>query len=151
MAYYSLEEILSKMQSYCAYQERSHFQVEQKLRDFDLVPEAKDYILMKLMEDNFLNEERFARTYVRSKFYHNKWGKRKIINGLKQHRIHPNLIEKSLEEISPDEYIRLIQSLIEKKKNEFSTKNNFQKKQKIINYMLQKGFDYEDIKPYTKL
>jgi len=148
MAYFSLDEILSKMQHYCAYQERSHYQVEQKLREFDLIPEAEDHIILRLIEDNFLNEERFARTYVRSKFYHNKWGKRKIIEGLKHHKIQPQLIDKALEEIEQEEYNKLIQTLLKKKIKEYRQENSFQKKQKLIKFMLQKGFEYEKIREF---
>ena len=146
MPYQSIDEILRKMEHYCAYQERSHFQVEQKLREYDLIPEAQDHIILHLIQNNFLNEERFAHIYVRGKFYHNKWGKQKIIQGLKQHKIQTKLINNAIEkEIPKEDYVKNIMYLIEKKKREITTKNSFLKKQKIISFLRQKGYDFEDI------
>ena len=144
MAYYSIDEVKQKMARYCAYQERSHYQVEKKLRELGMIPEAVDAIMLFLIKENFLNEERFARAYVRGKFYQNQWGKQKIILGLKQHQIHPNLIEKALTEIDEADYQTTIQELIEKKKRVLPDKTSYQAKQKIVRYLMQKGYRYDD-------
>ena len=144
MPYYSIDEVKQKMARYCAYQERSHYQVEKKLRDMGMIPEAIDAIMLFLIQEGFLNEERFARAYVRGKFYQNKWGKRKIINGLKQHQIHPNLITTALAEIYDTDYQQTIKDLIEKKKKVLQDGNSYQTKQKIIRYLVQKGFKYDE-------
>ncbi len=144
MAYYSIDEVKQKMARYCAYQERSHYQVEKKLRDMGMIPEAIDAIMLFLIQEGFLNEERFARAYVRGKFYQNQWGKLKIIKGLKQHQIHPNLITTALTEIDDADYQQTIKDLIEKKKKSLPDNKSYQTKQKTIRYLVQKGFLYED-------
>jgi len=150
MKYQSLDEIKRKIKHYCAYQERSHFQVENKLKDWGMFPETIDHILLELIQENYLNEERFARTYVRGKFYHNKWGKQKIIQGLKNHKIYPNLIEKALTEIPPEDYENMIRHLIKQKKSSLKQHNKYQNRQKIIHFMLQKGYEYSDIAPFLE-
>ncbi len=143
MAYYSIDEVKQKMARYCAYQERSHYQVEKKLREMGMIPEAIDAVMLFLIQENFLNEERFARAYVRGKFYQNRWGKQKIIQGLKQHQIHANLIASALTEIDETDYKKTIEELIEKK-SRLLKGNSYQAKQKIVRYLIQKGYKYEE-------
>ncbi len=145
MSYISIDEAKQKMERYCAYQERSHQQVEKKLRDMGLIPEAIDHIVLHLLREGFLNEERFAKAYVRGKFYHNKWGKKKIVQGLKRHRIHPSLIDKALSEISFEDYRQTIVELVAKKKKSLAQPNSYQARQKIYRYLYQKGFAYSEI------
>ena len=140
---YTVEEARAKMDQYCAYQERSHFQVEQKLRDMRMIPDAIDMIMMHLMQHQFLNEERFAKAYVSGKFRYKQWGKQKIIQGLKQHRIHPNLIQKALQEIDDEAYTETIKTLIAKKKKDYAKQEPYKRKQKIIRYLYQKGYSYD--------
>lgn len=147
---YTVLEIRDKLASYCAYQDRCHQEVEHKLNEFYLIPEAKDDILMYLMQHNFLNEERFAQSYARGKFYQKSWGKIKIKIELKRRDINDRLIEKALKEIDDLDYHHTIQTLIEKKAAVLVEKDSYQKKQKIIRYMLQKGYEYQLIKEYLE-
>ena len=73
---FTVDEILRKLEQYCVYQDRCHKEVEQKMREFNLIPEAKEYILLSLLKHDFLNEERFAKSFARGKFRIKKWGKR---------------------------------------------------------------------------
>ncbi len=91
---------LEKMRRYCAYQERSHRDVSRKMYDLRITGDEREEITLKLMEENFLNEERFARAYVRGKFNIKNWGRNRIIGGLRQHRIQAKCMNLALEEIS---------------------------------------------------
>lgn len=138
----TVEEILQKIVNYCVYQERCHHEVQQKMATYDLIPEAQDYIISFLLEHNFLNEERFAKSYVRSKFNQKKWGKNKIRLELKRRQIQEKLIAKSLQEIEDELYIKTLQELFEKKYSELrSEKNHWKKKQKIYQYLTAKGYE----------
>ncbi len=148
MAYQSIEEVKRQMERFCAYQERSHFQVEQKLYTLGMIPDAIDHIMVHLLDEGFLNEERFARSYVRGKFYHKAWGKQKIIQGLKQHQVHDNLIEKALNEIKEEDYKQSIKRLIKKKSKTISQPKTYIGKQKIARYLLQKGYKYAEFSPF---
>lgn len=142
---YTFDEIKQKMVSYCVYQDRCHSEVEQKMRDFLLIQEAKDEIYLYLIKENFLNEERFTRSYIRGKFYIKHWGRNKIKMNLKQKGITEKLISNSMDEIDDNDYERTIIKLYQ---NYFSTQKGlqeYQKKSKTIRHLLSKGFEYEAI------
>lgn len=146
---YTVAEVRDKMAAYCAYQDRCHWEVERKLHEYQLIPEAKGEILLYLLQNNFLNEERFARSFARGKFYQKSWGKIKITVELKKRDVPAKLIENALCEINETDYIQTIQRLIAKKSAVLNEVNMFKKKQKITRYLLQKGYAYGDIVEYV--
>src|SRR5690554_3675120 len=101
---YTVDEALKRMENYCAYQERCHKEVEEKLVEMRLIPEAKEKIILHLIENNFLNETRFALAFARGKFRIKKWGKQRISRELKFRNISIYNIKIALEQISFDEY-----------------------------------------------
>ena len=142
---YTFDEIKQKMVNYCVYQDRCHAEVEQKMRDFLLIPEAKDEIFLYLMKENYLNEERFTRSYIRGKFYIKQWGRNKIRMNLKQKGINEKLISNSMDEIYEEDYEKTLSKLCQ---NYFSTLKGlqvYQKKSKTIRYLMSKGYEYDMI------
>lgn len=142
---YTFDEIKQKMVNYCVYQDRCHAEVEQKMRDFLLIPEAKDEIFLYLMKENYLNEERFTRSYIRGKFYIKHWGRNKIRMNLKMKGINEKLISSSMDEIYPDDYDKTLTKLAQ---NYFATLKglkDYQKKSKTIRHLMSKGYEYESI------
>ncbi|WP_379968493.1 regulatory protein RecX [Epilithonimonas sp. UC225_85] len=142
---YTFDEIKQKMVNYCVYQDRCHSEVEQKMRDFLLIPEAKDEIYLYLIKENYLNEERFTRSYIRGKFYIKHWGRNKIKMNLKQKGINERLISKSMDEIDEEDYEKTVIKIFE---TYFSTQKGlkeYQKKSRTIKHLLSKGFEYEVI------
>ena len=142
---YTFAEIKQKMLNYCVYQDRCHYEVEQKMREFLLIPEAKEEILMYLIQERYLDEERFVRSYIRGKFYIKHWGRNKIKINLKQKQITEKLISRCWDEIDEDDYQKQIQSYIEKQSELNSESNTFKKKNKIIKFLLSKGYEYDCI------
>ena len=108
---YTFLEIKQKMVNYCVYQDRCHQEVEQKMRDYLIIPEAKEEILLYLMKENYLNEERFTRSYIRGKFYIKSWGRNKIKNHLKFKGISEKLINSSFDEIDEDDYKKTLSKI----------------------------------------
>lgn len=146
-----LSQIKKKLADYCVYQDRSHYEVEQKLKELRTLNEdERGEILIWLIQNNFLNEERFSKSYARGKFYQKKWGKNKIKQGLKQKRIPTNLIDKGIEEINEDDYKSTLMELTEKKWNIIRESEVYLKKKKIYNYLLQKGYEYNLINEILK-
>ncbi len=141
--HYTLEEIQQKMADFCVYQDRCYTDVEKKFRDFDLIPEAKDHILLFLLENNFLNEERFALNFARGKFNQKQWGKNRIQRELKLRKIQPRLIQQALDQLDFEDYYTTLQSLYVKKKREIKESNPYKKRQKIYQHLLYKGFESE--------
>lgn len=140
---YTFEEIKQKLVNYCVYQDRCHSEVEQKMRDFLLIPEAKDEIFLYLIKENYLNEERFTRSYIRGKFYIKHWGRNKIRINLKQKGITEKLISKSMDEIDADDYEKTINKIYEDYFSKQKGLKEYQKKSKTIRYLISKGFEYE--------
>ncbi|WP_435261513.1 regulatory protein RecX [Tenacibaculum sp. nBUS_03] len=138
---FTVDEIKRKIESYCVYQDRCHKDVEKKLAEYNLIPEAREYILLHLLKHNFLNEERFSKSFARGKFRIKKWGKQRIIRELKQREISSYNIKTALKEIDKEEYIATLYGLIEKKNNFLTETNLFKKKKKIIDHLLYKGFE----------
>lgn len=140
----TVDEIRDKIAKYCAYQDRCHWEVEQKFREFNLIPEAKDQIIIYLIENGFLNEERFTKSFVRGKFNQKKWGINKISVELKKRNIPVQLIRIGLEEIDNTEYIETLTDLYEKKKESLKgERDSLKKKSKIRRFLLQKGYESE--------
>ena len=141
---FTFDEIKEKLANFCVYQDRCHWDVEKKMREYDLIPEAKDEIFIYLIQNNFLNEERFVKSFVRGRFNQKKWGRNKIKMALTQRQIPEQLIRIGFEEIDEDEYLKVLKELFVKKQEELKSEtNSFKKKLKLRNYLLQKGFENE--------
>jgi regulatory protein len=132
---------LMKMQSWCAYQERCQQDARTKLYELGLWPEAVENIIVKLIEDNFLNEERFATTFARGKFTIKKWGRIKIKQELKQKRVGDYCLKKAMQQIDETEYMATLKKLIDSKRKLIKEKNPIKLNYKLMNYVLSKGYE----------
>ena len=135
--------IFDKLCSYCAYQERCVSEVKDKLRQWKIDDDKAEKIIARLIEENFLNEERFARVFAGGKFRINKWGRAKISYELQRKQVPGHIIQLGLEEIGDEEYIEALKDLLVKKSREIKEKDGFKKKQKLISFGVQKGYEYE--------
>jgi regulatory protein len=138
---YTLQEATKKLEGYCAYQERSHQEVREKLMGMHMIPEAIDVIIIHLLEQNFLNEERFAKAYVSGKFNIKKWGKSRIIYQLKQKGVSKCNINLAINVISNSHYIDVFNDLSEKKILQIKESDKQKKKRKFIDYFLRLGWE----------
>lgn len=138
---YNVDEALAKLQRYCAYQDRCHKEVTQKLKDMQMIPQASEQIITTLIEENFLNEERFAMAFVRGKFKIKKWGRRRLISELKQRNISNYLVNKALGQISDVEYKTTFEALAHKKANSLKGGSVLKKKKKLADYLLYRGWE----------
>ncbi|MEL1244731.1 regulatory protein RecX [Flavobacterium sp. DGU11] len=138
---YTVEEAKKKLEYYCAYQERCHDEVFQKLKELNMIPQAIDIIIVYLIENNFLNEERFACSFARGKFRIKQWGKKRITNELKARNISNYNINKALKEIPEEEYFETFQKLVAKEWEGNPESNIRKKKKKIMDFLLRKGYE----------
>src|SRR5215204_7035526 len=109
------EEALQKLRRYCAYQERSHYEVQQKLYDLGIRKTEHDEIIATLIEEDYLNEERFAIQFVGGKFRMKDWGRKKIYYALKEKKVSDHVIKIAMKEIDDETYKETIYELAEKK------------------------------------
>ena len=140
---FTVDELQKKMEYYCVYQDRCHQEVERKITEYQLIPEAKEKILLHLMQHNFLNEERFSRSFARGKFRIKNWGKQRIVRELKNKNISNYNIKSALKEINEDEYLQTIYRITENRNNSITEKNIYKRKKKLQDFLLRKGYEYD--------
>ena len=134
-------EALKKLEHYCAYQERCHQEVEKKLREYFLIPEAQEKIIMHLIAENYLNETRFAESFARGKFNIKHWGKLRIVRELKMRKISAYNIKKGLKQIDENDYLTSFHELADRKWENLSGEPIQKAKEKLINYLQYRGWE----------
>jgi len=139
--YISQLEALKKLQRYCAYQDRCHSEVRSKLLDLGIYGDELEEVIAELITDNFLNEERFARSYARGKFNIKKWGRNRIKQELKRRHITAYCLRKAMEEIDEEDYQKSLETLIRKKADQMTKPFSFQNKQKLAAFVIRKGYE----------
>jgi regulatory protein len=146
----SKEKALQKLKHYCGYQERSHLEVKQKLYALGMFKRESEELISDLIQEGYLNEERFAIQFASGKFRIKGWGKQKILHGLKEKRVSAYCLNKALDSIDPEEYLKSFTRQANKKWSALkSEKNIFVKKTKWRNYLLQKGFEPSLMKTFV--
>lgn len=140
---YTPEQAYLKICNYCAYQERSHKEVRNKLFTYGIYPSEVEQALTRLITDGFLNEERFAKAFAGGKFRMKKWGRNKIANALQAHGVTARCIQKGLKEIDDPNYKKTLKALLAKKMAALSEPNLLKKKYKAAQYAIGKGYEAE--------
>ena len=139
----SKEEALAKLQRYCAYQERCHEEVRSKLLDMGIYSDWREEIIVQLIEENFLNEERFARSFARGKFRIKQWGRNRIRQELKKRKISDYCVRKAMEEIEEADYRSTLETALVKKNISLDEEDAYQRKAKLARYAVSRGFESE--------
>ena len=137
----TLKEIEGKLQYYCSYQDRCHKEVIAKLKTFGVKSNESNQIISNLIKENYLNESRFCKSFVRGKFNIKNWGKVRIINELKFRNISPYNITLGLNEIDDQDYMKKLEDIFNKKLSSLSNLSSPLKKKKIISYLLYRGWE----------
>ncbi len=141
--YLSKADALVKLQRYCAYQERCHREVRSKLLELGIYGDDLEDIIASLINENFLNEERYARSFARGKFRMKQWGRSRIRSELKMREISDYCIRKALEEIEESEYLDTLRSILKKRAGQINATEGFSQKHKLAQYALSRGFEAE--------
>jgi regulatory protein len=145
------DQALQRAKLYCAYQERCHAETKHKLYSFGLFKNDVDRIILQLIEEDYLNEERFAAAFVRGKFRMKHWGRVKIKYELKQKNVSDYCIRKAMKEIDDEEYEKTLAKLTEEKMEELNGENSeLTRRKKVYDYLLQKGFERDMILSFIK-
>jgi regulatory protein len=140
---FTVDELQKKMEYYCVYQDRCHQEVERKMAEYQLIPEAKEKILLYLIEHDFLNEERFSKSFARGKFRIKNWGKQRIIRELKSKNISNYNINSALKEIDDEDYLETIYRITKNRNHTITEKNIYKRKKKLQDFLMRKGYEYE--------
>lgn len=147
---YTPKEALIKAAAYCAYQERTQQEVRDKLYSYGLEPDDVEELIIRLSQEKMIDEERYAQSYVRGKYGLKKWGRKKITQGLKAKGISDYCIKQGMKEIDLDQYEQNLHHLLEKKIATEKEKNPFTRRQKLMYYMLSKGYESDLVQDALK-
>jgi regulatory protein len=134
-------DALAGIQRYCAYQERSHQEVKRKLFDYGLPSDEVDVLLVRLITEGFLNEERFAKAFAGGKFRMKKWGRLKIEHELEHRGLTKNCIVRGINEIDASDYRKIMNELISKRVEQTPETNIFKKRNKVARFVIAKGYE----------
>ena len=138
------DQAWQKIKYFTAYQERCHQEVKDKLYSFGLYGNQVEEVIAQLIEENYLNEERYAAMFTGGKFRMKQWGRVKIRHALKQKRISEYCLNKAMKAIADEDYQQALEKLARQKWSALSTeKNLFTKKVKALNYLLGKGYEMD--------
>lgn len=137
------EQALQKLKHYCAYQERCHSEVKEKLYQLGVWKKEHDEIISTLIEENYLNEERFAIAFAGGKFRVKQWGRVKINYELKQKGVSEYCIKKGLKQIGEEDYLKVLKELAEKKQASLKGEQYLVRKKKTMDYLMGRGFEGE--------
>lgn len=135
------QQALQKVKHYCAYQERCHSEVKEKLYNFGLRKHDVELLMSQLIEEDYLNEERFAKLFAGSKFRTKQWGRVKVKYELKQKQVGDYIIKKAMQEIDDEVYVKTLQQLATKKWNSLKAEQYINRQVKTQNYLMQKGYE----------
>lgn len=138
---YTVAEAKKRLENYCAYQERCHQEVEKKLNEMNMIEASKEVIIVHLIEHNFLNEERFSKSFATGKFRIKKWGKQRITRELKFRNISDFNVKTALKEISDDDYFNTFNALSNKRLLEIKETDKYKKRKKLADYLLYRGWE----------
>lgn len=141
--YLTQDAALDKARRYCAFQERCHSEMRSKLIEWGVYGDPLEEVMADLISENFLNEERFACTFVRGKFRMKTWGRNRIVQELRIRRVSDYCIGKGLQEIDEEEYFTELEKLLRKKSEELAEPDAFQRRAKLMRFALQRGFEPE--------
>lgn len=150
----SINELINKLEYFCSYQDRCHKEVEQKLRNLTVIPELKEKIIVHLIENKYIDEERFAKSFTRGKHNYKGWGKIRIVQELKFREISKRNIDLALKEIPEETYLENFHILAEKNWEAIKERKGQKKNKKFVDFLLRKGYEsglvYDKLKELNK-
>ena len=141
LSFLTVNEVIKKLEYFCSYQDRCHADVISKLFEFNLTQDEKDTVIVHLIENDLLNEERFVLLFAISKLHQKKWGKIRITQELKLRKVSSFLILKALKSLPDAEYDETFEILSEKCWDTITENNKLKKQKKFCDYLLRKGWE----------
>lgn len=151
---FTVEEAKRSIERYCTYQDRCHQEIERKLYSMQMIPEAREVIILHLIEHDFLNEERFSKSFARGKFRIKNWGKQRIIRELKMRNISAYNINTALGEIDDEIYSQTLTDITQKRFDLINESNVYKKRKRLTDYLMRKGYEndliYEEVNTIFK-
>ena len=140
------QEAFLTLAALCAQAEHCQWEMTEKMRRWELPEEAQARIMERLTKERYVDDERFARAFIKDKIHYNKWGRRKVEQALWQKHIAEDIRQQTLDEVSNEEYLDVLKPLIKQKRKTIKAKNNYEMNQKLMRFALSRGFTFDIIR-----
>lgn len=140
------QEAFLTLAALCAQAEHCQWEMTEKMRRWELPEEAQAHIMERLTKERYVDDERFARAFIKDKIHYNKWGRRKVEQALWQKHIAEDIRQQTLDEVSNEEYLDVLKLLIKQKRKTIKAKNDYEINQKLMRFALSRGFTFDIIR-----
>ena len=135
----------------CAQAEHCQYEMTEKMRRWELDEEAQARIMQRLVKERYIDDERYARAFVKDKVRYNKWGRRKVEQALWQKHIDEDIRQQVLDEVDDEEYIRILKPLLQQKRRSTKAANDYELNQKLMRFAMGRGFTFDIIRQCLKV
>lgn len=140
------QEAYLTLAALCARSEHCQWEMLEKMRRWELDDAAQTRVMARLVKERYVDDERYARAFVKDKVRYNKWGRRKVEQALWQKRIDDDIRERVLDEVDEEEYLNVLRPLLKQKRKSIKAENDYELKQKLVRFALGRGFTYDIIR-----
>ena len=140
------QEAYLRLTALCAQAEHCQQEMRNKMKRWEMTPEAQDRGIARLIKERYIDDERYARAFVKDKIRYNKWGRRKIQQGLWMKRIDDDIQQRILDEIDDEEYLNVLKSLLTQKRKSIKAQSDYELNQKLVRFALGRGFTFDIIR-----
>jgi regulatory protein len=140
------QEAFLQLAALCAQAEHCQQEMRDKLKRWDIDETTQERIIQRLVRERYVDDERYARAFVKDKIRYNKWGRRKVQQGLWLKRIDPEIQQHVLDEIDDNEYLGVLRPLLRQKRNTVKAQNDYELNQKLVRFALGRGFTFDIIR-----
>ena len=140
------QEAYLRLTALCAQAEHCQQEMRDKMRRWEMAPEAQERIITRLVKERYIDDERYARAFVKDKIRYNKWGRRKIQQGLWMKHIDDDILQRVLDEIGDEEYLAVLKTLLAQKRKNIKAQSDYELNQKLVRFALGRGFTYDIIR-----
>lgn len=140
------QEAYLRLTALCAQAEHCQQEMRDKMKRWEMTPEAQDRVIARLIKERYIDDERYARAFVKDKIRYNKWGRRKIQQGLWMKHIDDDIQQRILDEIDDEEYLNVLKPLLAQKRKSIKTQNDYELNQKLVRFALGRGFTFDIIR-----
>ncbi|MBQ9187419.1 MAG: RecX family transcriptional regulator [Prevotella sp.] len=139
-------EVFLQLASLCAQAEHCQYEMTEKMRRWGVPDEVQARVMERLIAGRYVDDERFARAYIKDKVCYNKWGRRKVEQALWQKHIDEDIRQRTLDEVSDEEYLRVLRPMLRQKRPSVKAANDYERNQKLMRFALGRGFTFELIR-----
>jgi regulatory protein len=140
------QEAYLQLAALCAQAEHCQQEMRDKLKRWGIDESTQDLIIQRLINERYIDDERYARAFVKDKIRYNKWGRRKVEQGLWQKRIDPDIQQRVLDEIDENEYLNVLRPLLRQKQKTIKAQNDYERHQKLMRFAIGRGFTFDIIR-----